>query len=169
MIPKILDFEDGRLIVTANAYTIPEIKKIIDKYDMKAEPYLQFVNYMAAPDSPYINVPEDGGERFDSIIYDIQASLGEFDFNDPILVNAIDKLKSLYLTPNMALANELGEELHRFRLYLKNTPLNEENLPLRQGILKDIDKYSINYTKVKELAQKELQVATKGNHEIGDY
>lgn len=169
MIPRLLEYEEGRIRVTAEAYGIPEIKKLLDKYDMKAEPYLAYVYNMSSPVSPYLNVTMENDERVDSIIHDVQATHGEFDFSEPLLQNAVDKLQSLYMTPNMALALELAEELHRFRIYLKNTPLTETNLPIRQGILKDIDKYSLNYTKVKELAEKEIQVATKGDHELGDY
>jgi len=167
MTPRILEYDEGRIKVTAEAYGIPEIKALIDKYDMKAEPYLAYVQCMSALDSPYINIPS--GEKEDSVIYDVQATHGEFDFEEPLLVNAIDRLKNLYMTPNMALAIELGEELHRFRNYLKITPLSEDNMMIRQSILKDIDKYSLNYTKVKQNAEKEIQVATKGDHEVGDY
>lgn len=169
MTPRILEYEDNRVKVTAEAYAIAEIHALITKYDMTVEPYLTYVHAMAAPNSPYINVPTEGDERSDAIIYDIKNTLGDFDVDDPLLQNAIDKLRSLYMTPNMALAIELGEELHRFRKYLKDTPLTEDNMEKRQGILKDIDKYSLNYTKVKQNAEKELQVATKGDHEIGDY
>lgn len=43
------------------------------------------------------------------------------------------------------------------------------NIEYRQSILKDIDKYATNYQKVREMADKELKVATKGDHEIGGY
>jgi hypothetical protein len=169
MIPKLLEYEDGRIKVTAEAYTIPEVHALIIKYDMKAEPYLSYVYGMTAPDSIYMNVPIEGDERSDSIIYDIKQTLGEFDHEEPLLQNAVDRLLSIYMTPNMALANELGEELHRMRKWLKNNPITEQNLPLRQSIMKDIDKYSLNYTKVKQNAEKEMEVATKGDHEMGDY
>lgn len=167
MIPRLLEYEEGRIKVTAEAYGIPEIKKLLDKYDMQAEPYLAYVWNLSSPISPYCNMPST--EKVDSVIYDVQATHGEFDFDEPLLQNAIDRLKNLYMTPNMALALELGDELHRFRIYLNTHPLTEENIPLRQAILKDIDKYSLNYTKVKENAEKEMQVATKGDHELGDY
>lgn len=167
MTPRILEFEDNRVKVTAEAFAIPEIKAILDKYDLKAEPYLSYVHSMTAFDSPYINIPIT--EKSDSIIYDIQETLGDFDSEEPLLQTAIEKIRNLLMTPNMALALELGEELHRFRMYLRDTPLTEENIPTRQSMLKDIDKYSANYVKIKEQAEKELKVATKGDHELGGY
>lgn len=167
MIPKILEYEDNRVKITAEAIAIPEIKALVDLYGERAEPYLSYIYSMSAPDSPYINIPID--EKIEAIVYDIQATLGDFNFEDPQLGKAVDKLKSLYTSTTIALAEELAEELHRFRKYLRDTPLSETNMPFRQAILKDIEKYASNYTKVREQADKELKVATKGDHELGGY
>lgn len=166
MTPRILEFEDNRVKVTAQAYAIPEIKAILDKYT-NAEPYLSYIHAMTALDSPYCNIPLE--EKSDAILYDVKETIGEFDEDDPILEEAIEKLRGLYLTPNMALALELGEELHRFRRWLRDNAISEDNMGYRQSIMKDIDKYSANYIKVKTEAEKELKVATKGDHEIGGY
>lgn len=167
MTPRILEYEDGRVKVTAEAYTIAEIKALIDKYDMKAEPYLSYVYSMTSPNSAYTYIPS--GEKSEAIIYDIQATLGDFDYNDPLISNAIEKLNSLYTSPMMLMAMELSDELHRLRIWLKTNPISEDNLPMRQSILKDIDKYATSYLKVKDQAEKELKVATKGDHELGEY
>lgn len=167
MTPRILEHEDGRVKVTAEAFAIPEIKALLDKYNLQAEPYLSYVHAMSAPDSPYSNIPID--EKVEAVTYDIQATLGEFNWEDPMVDDAIAKLRSLYASPNVLLAEELAEELTRFRKYLKNNPLTEANIEYRQSILKDIDKYATNYNKVREMADKELRVATKGDHELGGY
>lgn len=167
MSPKILEYEDKRVKVTAQAYAIPEIKAILDKYDLNAEPYLHYIHGMTAPDSPYINIPEE--DRSEGIIYDIQHTYGDFQYEDPIVRDAIDRMKSMYTSSMMLLALELSEEIHRLRKYLRDTPLCEENLPMRQSVLKDIDKYATTFLKVKDQAEKELKANTKGDHEIGDY
>lgn len=170
MSPKILEYEDGRVKVTAEAFAIPELRAILDKYDMNAEPYLAYVHAMSAVDSPYVNVPRD--EKLETAVYDIQATLGEFDFEDEILQFAIDKLKSLYLSPMVALAEELGEELHRFREILKNEPITMGeggNFKDRKDLMKEIGRIATEYAKVREQADKELRVATKGDHEVGEY
>jgi hypothetical protein len=169
MLPRILEYEDGVVKITAQAYSLPELKNIIDKYK-SSEPYLMFVYAMTHPESPYINIPID--EKEDSIIYDIKQTLGDFDFTDELLHKAISKLKSLYTSPIIALAEELGEEIHRFRKYLRDTPLRdgkEGNIGERQSILKDIEKYANNYTNVRQQADKELKINTKGDHEVGGY
>jgi len=170
MTPRILEYEDNRVKVTAEAYAIPEIKALLDKYDMKAEPYLAYVHAMTAVDSPYINIHDE--EKQESVVYDIQATLGEFEFKDPLLENAIERLNSLYTSPMVALALELDQELHRIRKLLKDTPLTigeGGNFKDRKDLMKDIDKIATSYNKVKEAADKELKAATKGDHEVGDY
>jgi hypothetical protein len=170
MIPHILEHEDGRVKVTAEAFAIPEIKALLDKYDMKAEPYLSYVYAMAAPDSPYCNIPNE--EKVESVVYDIKATLGEFDYEDELVEVAIEKLRRLYASPEVLLAEELAEELHRLRKYLRDTPIQdgaEGNLSDRRAILKEIAQYATNYAKVRKQADDQLRVATKGDHEVGGY
>lgn len=171
MIPKILEYEDGRIKVTPQAFAIPEIKAILDKYDMKAEPYLMYVYNMSAPDSPYRNIPDE--EKVESIVYDVQSTLGEFDWEDPLVEVAINKFISLYRTKLVALAEELEEELNRFRKILKETPLilggENSNFRDRLALMEKIDKVSTAYQKVKKQAEDEKGSSTKGDHEIGEY
>lgn len=170
MIPKILEYEDDRIKVTAQAYSIPEIKDLIDKYESSVEPYLSFVHAMSAVDSPYVNIPEE--EKVESIVYDIKYTLGEFDYEDELLDIAITKLKSLYSSPIVLLANELEQELHRLRKYLRDTPVvggYEGNFRERMSLMEKIDKIANSYQKVRKQADEELKIATKGDHEIGEY
>ena len=170
MISQILEYEDDRVRVTANAYAIPEIKAILDKYKDKAEPYIQYVWAYTSPVSAYINTPAE--EKEETIIYDIQETIGEFDWEDDLVKNAIEKLKDLYQTPNMKLAQELGQELLRITNLLQTEPLtmgDGGNFKERMSLMEKIDKISSNYTKVKAEADKEMGSATKGDHEVGEY
>jgi hypothetical protein len=170
MIPKILEYEDDRIKITPQAYGIPEIKDIVDKYKDLSDRYLLFVHSMSAIDSPYINIPEE--EKVETIVYDITYTLGEIDYDDEILFTAIDKLKSLYSSPIVLLANELEQELHRLRKYLRDTPVvggSEGNFRERMSLMEKIDKIANSYQKVRKQADEELKVATKGDHEIGEY
>lgn len=166
MIPKILEYEDRRVKVTAQAYAIPELKAIIDKYD-NPEPYLSYIHAMVAVDSPYTNIPAE--EKNEAVIYDTIATLGEFDSEDELLTKAIESLAIKYETPMISLAKELENELHRFRMLIKTTPLTLENFRDRKELMKDIEKISTSYEKVKKQAIEELQAATKGDHELGGY
>jgi len=167
MIPKILEYEDGRIKVTPQAYGIPEIKTIIDTYE-DHESYLTYVYALSSPESPYINIPEE--EKRESVIYDVSNTLGEFDFDSELLPPAIERMQSFYKSPNIALAEELAEELNRLRTWLRNTPYGDaENVKIRIGVMEKAEKVSSSYLKVREQADKELKVATKGDHEMGGY
>lgn len=167
MIPKILEYEDNRVKVTAAAFAIPEIKAILDKYPSNADAYLTYVYGMVAPDSPYVNIPLE--EKQDAIVYDVQATLGEFDYNDPILEEAIDNLQLKYEPPIVSLAIEMGQELLRFRNLLRKEDLDKENFRDRVALAKDIDKVASAYDKVKIQAENMLKASTKGGHELGGY
>jgi hypothetical protein len=171
MTPNILEYEDGRVKVTAQAYAIPEVKALIDKYDMSVEPYLSYLHAMTVPDSPYINLPE--GEKVESIIYDVKQSLGEFDYECPLLQTAVDKFKRLYTTKMSLLADELGDEMDRIRAALRSNPIQmggmEDNMKIRMSLLERIGKISKEYQNVRKQADEELKVATKGDHETGMY
>lgn len=169
MTPRILEYEDGRVKVTAEAFAIPEIKALLDKYDMKADPYLTYVHAMSAINSPYVNIPDE--EKVDAVVYDVQTTMGEFDWEDPMLDDAIKKLRSLYQSSMVALALELEQELHRMRKLIRDTPLTlgeGGNFKDRKDLMKDIDKIATSYARVKEMAEKELG-GTKGDHEVDDY
>lgn len=172
MTPRILEYDNGRVKMTAQAFAIPEIKALIDKYDdVNAEAYLTYVHAMSSPESPYSNIPDD--EKVDAIVFDITATLGEFDFDDVLLKRAVEKFKELYMTKTYALAEELGNELIRFRNILKNEALTmgpEGNFKDRMSLMEKIEKISTNYLKVKKDAELELnQSKTKGDHEVGEY
>lgn len=171
MIPRILEYEDGRVKVTAEAYGLPELKAILDKYDMKAEPYLAYVAAMSAPDSPYIRIPI--AERQESALYDIQTTMGEFDWEDPLVEPAIEKIRSMYVSAIVLMAEELEEEMHRWRKLLRDTPpsLTEESDAMRHRmtIMANIDKYAANVAKVREQADREISTKMKGKAEMGEY
>lgn len=170
MTPKILEYEDDRVKVTAQAYAIPECKDLIDKYE-KVEPYLSYVHAMTAPDSPYINLPEE--EKMETIIYDIKRSLGDFDHDSPLLTVAVEKFKKLYTTKLSAMADELGDELDRIRMALRNTPIimgsKEDNMSIRMNLLERIEKISKGYLNIKKQADDEFNQRTKGDHDTGMY
>lgn len=167
MIPEILEIQDNRIIVTPQAYMIPETKAILDKHDLAADPYLGYVRALSHPQSAYINMAEE--DMVDSAIYDIKATMGDFDPSDPLIQPAIDKLKSYYTTTITMMAEELEEEIHRHRRFLRDTAISERNMKDRQGWLEKIDKIVTSYNKVRDQANKEIGQATKGDHEVGGY
>ena len=166
MTPRILEYENGRVRVTAEAFAIPELNAIIKKYK-DPEPYLSYVCAMSSPDSRYINVPST--EKKEAVIYDIQATLGEVDFEDPLLEKAIKRQVELFTTSITRFADQLGEEIDGYTAFMKNNPLTLENATLKQDIMKNASKYSTEYQKVRKQADEQIGASVKGDHEIGEY
>lgn len=157
-------------MVTAQAYAIPEIKALIDKYDMQAEPYLSYVHAMSAYDSPYIRIPLS--ERQESVLYDVKQTMGDFDHEDELVDEALAKMRSLYETATTKLADQLEEELNEWRLLLKNerAVMGEGgNMKDRMNIMANIDKYAANVAKVRKQADEETGTRMKGDNELGEY
>jgi hypothetical protein len=174
MSPRILEYENGRIKITAEAFAIRELNDIIKKYDsgesLGAEPYLMYVHMMSAIDSPYINMETE--ERKETVIYDIYNTLGEFDSDDPLLERATNKLKYLYMTPVRGLYEEIGQELIRLRLFLQEHPIEQGkdgNLSERMRLIQNVGSIITNYKKAEQQADEELKSQTRGDQEMGEY
>lgn len=124
MIPRILEYEDGRVKVTPEAFAIPEIHSILDRFDNDADPYLAYISAMSYPDGPYAWLPDS--DRKEAALYDIKQSIGDFDEDDELVQPAIDKLRSYWQSTQTLLADELEEELHRWRKYLRDNPISAD-------------------------------------------
>jgi hypothetical protein len=170
MTARILEYEDGRVKVTAQAYAIPEVKALIDKYDMNVEPYLAFLHAMTAPDSPYVNIPDD--EKKEVVVYDIQESLGEFDFEDVLVRNAIDKFDSLYTSTTKRYYDGLKKSIERMAKYLETEEIvagKDGNLAEIIRIQKDGGLTIRNFKDIEKQVDEEMRVKMKGNNELGEY
>jgi hypothetical protein len=170
MIPRILEYEDGRVKVTAHAYAIPEVKVLIDKYDMKVEPYLAYVHAMSAPDSPYNNVPEE--ERAEVVIYDVKETLGDFDHDDELLDNAIKKFDSLYTSTTKRYYDAMKISIERMAQYIKTAEIEagkDGNLAEIHRMHKEAGATIRNFKDIEKQVDEELKVKMKGNNELGEY
>ena len=166
MIPRILEYEDDRIKITPEAYSIPEIHNLIVKYEQNVEPYLVYVGALSYPDSPYKNVPEE--ERAESVIYDIKETLGEFDEEDELLQPAIEKLRSLWESPQTMAADEMENELQRWRIYLRDTPMGGD-MKDRISIVDKFEKVAASAANLRKIADDEISTKMKGSNVIGEY
>lgn len=167
MLPKILEYEDGRIKVTAEAFTIPELHSIITKFGDNAEPYLAYVSALSRPDSSYNYIPES--EKEEAALFDIKETLGEFDETDDLIQPAIERLRSLWESAQTQLADEMEEELHRWRKYLKETPMGGEAMKDRLVMVDKIEKVSLAAANIRKIADNEIGPKMKGSNELGEY
>lgn len=168
MIPRILEYENGRIKITPEAWILPEVHAIITKYgDMQCEPYLGYVYMMSYPDTPYTYMPLD--DRRESAIFDVKETLGDFDENCDLLEPAIDRLRSLWTSEHSKTADEMEEELRRWRKYLSDTPLGGEEMKNRLAIVDKFEKATQTAANIRKLADEEISTKMKGANELGEY
>ncbi len=167
MIPKILEYEDGVILITPEAFMIPEINRIILKHaEEHSAPYLGYVYMLSYPDSPYKNLPEL--ERPEQVLADIKESMGDFDENDELLEPAIEKLKTLWTSPQTMAADEIEQELHRWRIYLRDTPMGGD-MKDRLTIVDKFEKTALSAANMRKIADDEIGNKMKGSNELGEY
>jgi hypothetical protein len=168
MIPRILEYEDGRIKLTPEAYILPETNAIIMKYgDMDCEPYLGFVYMLSYPDTPYRLQPEE--ERREAAMFDVKATLGDFDENCELIDPAIERLISLWTSAQTLMADEMEEELHRWRKYLKETPLGGEEMKNRLSVVDKVEKTALTALNLRKIADEEISTKMKGANTLGEY
>lgn len=170
MIPKILEYEDGRIKVTAEAFMIKELHDIIVKYDMMAEPYLAYAHLMTSPDSPYMNLDEN--EKEETVIYDIVNSIGDLDLGDPLLAKAVEKLNSLYTSTTKNYYDSLKVSIDKMSRYLRERPILEGkdgNLSEIIRIHKEGGSTIRSFKDIEKQVDEELKTKMRGKNIMGDY
>lgn len=167
MIPRILVFEDNRVKITAEAYTIPELHAIITKFGDEAEPYLAYVSAFSYPDGIYVRLPRE--QRKEAAIYDIKATIGDFDEEDELMEPAIERLRSLWETSNTKAADEMEEEINRWTIYLRETPLGGEEMKNRLTVVDKFEKAAQTSVNLRKIADEEIGTKMKGDNEMGEY
>jgi hypothetical protein len=168
MIPRILEYEDGRIKITPEAYMLPEVHAIIKKYgDMDCEPYLGYVYMMSYPDTPYNFMARD--QRSEAALFDVKESIGDFDEDCELIGPAIERLQSLWKSHQSKAADELEEELLRWVKYLQDTPTGGEEMENRFKITDKFEKLSLSAANLRKLADEEARTKMKGANELGEY
>lgn len=168
MIPRILEYEDGRVKITPEAFMIPEVGAIIEKYgDSNAEAYLGYIYMMSYPDTPYNFLPIQ--ERKEAALFDVKATMGAFDEEDELLEPAIERLQSLWKSHATRAAETMEEEMLKWMKYLDETPTGGEEMENRFKITDKFEKLSLSAANLRKLADDEVKAKMKGANELGEY
>jgi hypothetical protein len=154
MIPKIFDIENNKLVINEHILSIPELKKVYEKYDDPI-PALLFLRNMTDPEGPYNQLDEFDKE--DAILYDFP---GEYTTEDDEIIAALAKLKSLNTseTYRYYLANkELLDKLSRYATSVDVTDGKNGNLPELIALVKSTGKTIQEYNILKKETERELK------------
>jgi len=168
MIPRILEYEDGRIKITPEAYILPETNALIKKFgDIEVEPYFAYVYMLCYPDTPYRFL--QGSEKEEQAMFDVKETVGDFDENDPLIGPAMERIKSLWTSAQTLAADEMEEELHRWRIYFRDTPLGGEEMKNRLVMVDKFEKAAQTAANLRKLADDEIGTKMKGANELGEY
>lgn len=168
MIPRILEYEQGRIKITVDAYTLPETHAIIKKYgDMDCEPQLTYVYKMSYPDGVYSYMAR--ADRREAAIFDVKETVGDFDEDCDLLDPAIERLQSLWTSHQTRAADEMEEEVLRWIDYLRQTPTGGEEMKNRFQITDKFEKLSLSAANLRKMADEEVKAKMKGSNELGEY
>lgn len=168
MLPRILEYENGRIKITPEAYMLPEIHAIIKKYgDDSVEPYLGYIYKMSYPDGAYNFMAED--ERREAAIFDVKETIGDFDEDCDLIGPAIERLHSVWKSHATQAADEMEEEVLRWIKYLKETPTGGEEMKNRFQVVDKFEKLSLSAANLRKLADEEVKAKMKGSNELGEY
>lgn len=168
MLPRILIYEDGRIKLTAEAYMLPETNAIIKKYgDIECEPYMGYIYMLSYPDTPYNFMTK--ADRAEAALFDVKQTLGDFDETCELIGPAIERLQSLWTSPQTEAADELEEEVRRWVKYLRDTPTGGEEMENRFKITDKFEKLSLSASNLRKLADEEVRTKMKGSNELGEY
>lgn len=153
MIPEIFDIQNSVIVVNTNCMLVPELKAVVEAY-ADPIPSLSFLHYRFDPRGPYCNVPEE--DKDDVLLQDFP---GDYTLEDEVMINAIEKLKSLTLSPTYRyyLDNKiLMEKLGKFGREAPITTGRDGNLTALANQLKFVGKTINEFKQLEKVVQQEL-------------
>ena len=98
--------------------------------------------------------------------------LGVFEFESPLIKQAIKKLESLYETTTIRHYKSLKILIDKFSDYIRYNEISEGkdgNMSELQRIWKEAGSNIRSYKDLEKQVEEELRTKTRGGHEIGDY
>lgn len=167
---RILDIVDGKLIIKPEALSITPFDKIWEEDRSQAKKTatdkLKFIWFYCDWESPYYkNYPED--IRGKMIALDV---LKEKDYKTPKdVLQAIDKYKELYTTPEMRLIEGAQIAIFKMENFYKNVNFDEDDIKKVSDAIIAMPKMVQALKDARKAAQVESDTGTKirGNATLG--
>lgn len=153
MIPEIFDILNNQVVINHNCLLIPELKAVHDQYENPI-PALSFLYYKFSPKGAYCNIVEE--DKDDILLKDFP---GEYTTEDEVMIDAIEKLSNLYVTPTYRyyLDNKiLLEKLGKFGRETSITAGKEGNINALLTQIKSVGKTINEFNQLEKTARQEL-------------
>ncbi len=153
MIPEIFDIQGGVVVINHNCLSIPELKAICDFYENPI-PALNFLYYKYDPTGPYCNIDQE--EKEEVLLKDFP---GDYTLEDEVMINAIEKLDNLMITPTYRyyLDNKiLLEKMGKFARTAPITTGRDGNLAALTMQIKSVGKTIQEFKQLEKVVLQEL-------------
>jgi hypothetical protein len=167
MIPKIFDIENNKVIINIDILTIPELKAVYDEYeDETRDNVFHFLRHMCDPYGPYNNLSDE--EKEESIIHDFP---GDYSPEDEVIIKAISKLKSFYMSPTYKYYLDNKELLYKLGEFARTATIKDTgkngNLGELLNMIRTVGKNISEFAILEKAAEKELEkMKMKGNRYV---
>jgi hypothetical protein len=164
MIPKIFDLVNNKLVINENILTIPELRAVYNEYEpevaMKA---FMFLMHMSDPYGPYNNLSRE--EKEETLLHDFAS---DYSLEDDVIINALKKLETLYMSPTYRYYLDQKELLYRLGTYARSASVDDSkkdgNLTELLNMIKSVGKTITEFSILEKEAEKELQkMKIRGN------
>ena len=122
---RIFDVQSGKVIPSEHCYTLATLKRIMDDYP-DPQDYLaayQVIFYMTCPNpefNPFFNVSEE--EKQALILSEVN---GDFQLDDPAMVEAIKLCETLYQTPTYRMYMGIKKAIDKLGKYLDSVVITD--------------------------------------------
>jgi len=166
MIPHFFDIANEKVILNHNCLSIPELKAVVDRYTDPL-PAFNFIHYMINPQSPYANLPDE--IREETLLKDFS---GEYTLEDEEMIAALEKIKSLYITPSYQYYLDNKQLLEKLGKFARETPITsgrDGNLSALGMQIKSVGKTIQEFKQLEKVVMQELSEGTsrtRGNKKV---
>lgn len=161
---NILDIVGGKVVINVNCLSIPELKAITETFPDCKLNALTYVHYVTHPDSPYLNMDRD---KVSPTVY--RDFPGTYTPDSSVVVDAIEKLKELMVTPEDRLFEGAKQAAENLSAYLLNETADigdpKEALALT-NILKNVQNVSESLGAARESRDKARTMKARGQGKI---
>jgi len=160
MLPKIFDIVNKQVVINHNCLSVPEFKAIMDAYEDPV-PAFNYLHFLLDPTSPYANLNDEARE--DVLIKDFP---GEYTLEDEVMIEAIAKIKSFYVTPTYQYYLDNKLLLEKLGKFARDTPITagrDGNLSALNMQVKSVGKTIQEFKQLEKIVMQEL---SEGKHRV---
>jgi hypothetical protein len=156
---KLVDFKDGELVISDEAYHIRSFKALYDMSPSGAINMFGYMYFMYHPGSDY-NYIVDGDEKSQTILEALGLLEASNFMEDPLYLSALSAYQKMITTTSSKMIDNNRKRLAKIDVYLDNTELTDDNVAKYTKALSDVNKLSIEISLAEKQVFKDVEEQT---------